>query len=74
LYDSDQKIDALIARFEGIAAKMAAGGDSDTFVQLSRDYAELEPVALSRPRSFRRPAMSWKKPSRCSPTPISMRR
>jgi peptide chain release factor 1 len=43
---SDQKIDALIARFEGIAAKMAAGGDSDTFVQLSRDYAELEPVAL----------------------------
>lgn len=43
---SDQKIDALIARFEGIAAKMAAGTeDGDAFVQLSRDYAELEPVA-----------------------------
>ena len=43
---SDQKIDALIARFEGIAAKMAAGTeDGDSFVQLSRDYAELEPVA-----------------------------
>ncbi|MEO0385239.1 MAG: peptide chain release factor 1 [Pseudomonadota bacterium] len=42
---SDQKIDALIARFEGIAAKMASGAESDEFVQLSRDYAELEPVA-----------------------------
>lgn len=42
---SDQKIDALIARFEGIAAKMASGAQSDEFVQLSRDYAELEPVA-----------------------------
>jgi peptide chain release factor 1 len=42
---SDQKIDALIARFEGIAAKMVSGAESDEFVQLSRDYAELEPVA-----------------------------
>jgi peptide chain release factor 1 len=42
---SDQKIDALIARFEGISAKMASGAQSDEFVQLSRDYAELEPVA-----------------------------
>ena len=42
---SDQKIDALIARFEGIAAKLASGAESDEFVQLSRDYAELEPVA-----------------------------
>lgn len=42
---SNQKIDALIARFEGIAAKMASGAESDEFVQLSRDYAELEPVA-----------------------------
>ncbi len=42
---SDQKIDALIARFEGIAAKMASGAEADEFVQLSRDYAELEPVA-----------------------------
>ena len=42
---SDQKIDALIARFESIAAKMASGAESDEFVQLSRDYAELEPVA-----------------------------
>ncbi len=42
---SDQKIDALIARFEGIAAKMASGAQSEEFVQLSRDYAELEPVA-----------------------------
>ncbi len=42
---SDQKIDALIARFEGISAKMASGAEADEFVQLSRDYAELEPVA-----------------------------
>lgn len=42
---SDQKIDALIARFESIAARMASGAESEEFVQLSRDYAELEPVA-----------------------------
>ncbi|MBV6657819.1 MAG: peptide chain release factor 1 [Devosiaceae bacterium] len=42
---SDQKIDALIARFEGISARLAAGAEADEFVQLSRDYAELEPVA-----------------------------
>ncbi|MEM1289004.1 MAG: peptide chain release factor 1 [Pseudomonadota bacterium] len=42
---SEQKIDALIARFEGISAKLAGGAESDEFVQLSRDYAELEPVA-----------------------------
>ncbi|MFK7792634.1 MAG: PCRF domain-containing protein, partial [Devosiaceae bacterium] len=42
---SNQKIDALIARFEGISAKMSSGAASDEFVQLSRDYAELEPVA-----------------------------
>lgn len=42
---SDHKIDALIARFEAIAAKMTTGGEAEEFVQLSRDYAELEPVA-----------------------------
>ena len=42
---SNQKIDALIARFETIAARMAQGGDADAFVQMARDYAELEPVA-----------------------------
>ncbi|MEM6383022.1 MAG: peptide chain release factor 1 [Pseudomonadota bacterium] len=42
---SDQKIDALIARFEGISARLASGAEADEFVQLSRDYAELEPVA-----------------------------
>ena len=42
---SDQKIDAVIARFETISAQLAAGPEPDQFVQLSRDYAELEPVA-----------------------------
>ncbi|MEM6712649.1 MAG: peptide chain release factor 1 [Pseudomonadota bacterium] len=43
---SQQKIDALIARFESISARLASGAEEgDSFVQLSRDYAELEPVA-----------------------------
>ena len=43
---SQQKVDALIARFESIAARLASGAEEgEAFVQLSRDYAELEPVA-----------------------------
>lgn len=39
------RVEALIDRFEAISAEMAAGPDPDVYVKLSRDYAELEPVA-----------------------------
>ncbi len=43
---SDDRIAQIIARFEELQARMASGAlDGDAFVQASRDYAELEPVA-----------------------------
>ena len=39
------RVEALIQRFEAISSEMAAGPDPDAYVKLSRDYAELEPVA-----------------------------
>jgi peptide chain release factor 1 len=39
------KIDQILQRREYLEARMAAGGDGDEFVALSREYASLEPVA-----------------------------
>ena len=39
------RVEALIDRFEAISAEMAAGPEPELYVKLSRDYAELEPVA-----------------------------
>ena len=39
------RIEALIQRFDAISSEMAAGPEPDIYVKLSRDYAELEPVA-----------------------------
>ncbi len=41
------KLDTLIDRFAVIEARMAAGPDAETYVQLSREYSELEPVVAS---------------------------
>lgn len=41
---SRDKLDGLIDRFAVIEARMAAGADAETYVQLARDYAELQPV------------------------------
>jgi peptide chain release factor 1 len=38
------KLDALEMRFSSIEAELAAGAIGETFVRLSREYAELEPV------------------------------
>ncbi|MDR3375516.1 MAG: peptide chain release factor 1 [Ancalomicrobiaceae bacterium] len=38
------KLDSLIDRFAVMEARMAAGPDAETYVQLSREYSELEPV------------------------------
>ncbi|WP_319532772.1 peptide chain release factor 1 [uncultured Cohaesibacter sp.] len=39
------RVEALIQRFDAISAEMAAGPEPEVYVKLSRDYAELEPVA-----------------------------
>ena len=40
-----RRVEALIQRFDAISAEMAAGPEPDVYVKLSRDYADLEPVA-----------------------------
>ncbi len=41
----DDKIDQILQRLEYLEARLAEGGGSDDFVKLSREYAELKPVA-----------------------------
>jgi peptide chain release factor 1 len=41
---SQEKLDRLEARFQGLEARMAAGPTGETYVRLSKEYAELEPV------------------------------
>ncbi|MCW1841974.1 peptide chain release factor 1 [Prosthecomicrobium hirschii] len=38
------KLDQLLDRFAVLEARMAGGTDSDSYVQLAKDYAELQPV------------------------------
>ncbi len=41
---SDDKIQALIERFEFLEAKLSTGGGGPGFIRLSREYAQLKPV------------------------------
>jgi peptide chain release factor 1 len=41
---SDDRIDALVGRFEYVEARLGEGGTGPDFVRLSREYAELKPV------------------------------
>jgi peptide chain release factor 1 len=41
----EEQIDGILKRLAELEATMAAGGDSEDFVRLSKDYAELAPVA-----------------------------
>jgi len=52
----NEKLDALVDRFDMLSAQLAQGLDPETYVRLSRDYAELEPVveAIRRYRSLER--------------------
>lgn len=43
---SADKLEGLIARHDELTARLAAGPSGDTFKQLSKEYAELEPVAM----------------------------
>ncbi|SDR29470.1 peptide chain release factor 1 [Pseudovibrio sp. Tun.PSC04-5.I4] len=39
-----EKLNSMLARFEGIEAEMASAPAPDVYVKLSRDYAELDPI------------------------------
>ena len=41
------KLDGILIRFDLIEAQMAASPDADTYVRLTREYAELEPLVAS---------------------------
>lgn len=42
---NEEQIDGILKRLAELEAMMAAGGSSEDFVRLSKDYAELSPVA-----------------------------
>ncbi len=48
----DSRLEGILDRFAIIEARLASGPDAQTFVRLSRDYAELEPL-VARVRAFR---------------------
>ena len=52
------KLDGILSRFEEIEAHMAAAPERDTYVRLTREYAELEPLvaAIRRLRRAEREA------------------
>ena len=44
----EQKLDALVTRLKTVETELAAGPERDTYVRLSREFSELQPlVALS---------------------------
>ena len=47
-----EKLDRMVKRFEMLEAQMAEGPDSDTYVRLAAEYAELEDIA-SKARAYR---------------------
>ncbi|CCQ73193.1 peptide chain release factor 1 [Magnetospira sp. QH-2] len=43
----DEKLQRIVARHEELSALMSEGGDGDTFVKLSKEYSELDPVVAA---------------------------
>ncbi len=43
----EQKLDALVARLKTVEDDLAAGPDRDTYVKLSREFSELQPLVAS---------------------------
>tara|TARA_R110002020_G_scaffold144648_2_gene317726 strand:+ start:5174 stop:6244 length:1071 start_codon:yes stop_codon:yes gene_type:complete len=41
---SQEKLESLVDRFEMLESRMASGGEADAYVELSREYAELQPL------------------------------
>jgi peptide chain release factor 1 len=66
---SDARLAQIGARFAELEARLASGTlEGGGFVAASRDYAELEPVALAAPRSSRC-APNWRALPRCEDDP-----
>ena len=69
----EQKLDALVTRLKTVETELAAGPERDTYVQLSREFSELQPLVaddqgLPRRRRARSPISTPCSPTR-RPTP-----
>ena len=42
-----EKLDKLVARWEAVQGSLASGADQDSYVQLSREFAELDPIVAT---------------------------
>src|SRR5688500_461947 len=42
-----EKLDKLVARWEMVQGTLAAGADQDSYVRLSREFAELDPIVAT---------------------------
>jgi len=42
-----EKLDHLVARWEAVQGTLASGADQETYVQLSREFAELDPIVAT---------------------------
>jgi peptide chain release factor 1 len=42
-----EKLDKLVARWQTVQGTLAAGADQDSYVQLSREFAELDPIVAT---------------------------
>ncbi|MDQ0313912.1 peptide chain release factor 1 [Amorphus orientalis] len=49
---SEEKLVTLVDRFEKLEARMASGEETDAYVELSREYAELQPL-VEKIRAYR---------------------
>ena len=41
------KLDKLVARWETVQGTLASGADQETYVRLSREFAELDPIVAT---------------------------
>ena len=42
-----EKLDKLVSRWETVQGTLARGADQETYVQLSREFAELDPIVAT---------------------------
>jgi len=42
-----EKLDKLVARWEAVQGSLASGADQESYVQLSREFAELDPIVAT---------------------------
>jgi peptide chain release factor 1 len=42
-----EKLDKLVARWQSVQGTLASGADQESFVRLSREFAELDPIVAT---------------------------